>query len=129
MSFKDPNTLFRNPPTVGAWDFAGKTGTATRAWVNGKEVVAELAVVSWSKKYTSVLWMGRTTSKAPYWAPLYDNATAEFNLGTLAVKPLMQDLHKDIEAQKFTTEGLIDFRGMLLTDKQRTSIGQLKNVY
>lgn len=129
LSFKDPNTLFRNPPTVGAWDFAGKTGTATRAWVNGKEVVAELAVVSWSKKYTSVLWMGRTTSKAPYWAPLYDNATAEFNLGTLAVKPLMQDLHKDIEAQKFTTEGLIDFRGMLLTDKQRTSIGQLKNVY
>jgi membrane peptidoglycan carboxypeptidase len=132
----DPNSLIRsNPPIVDGWDFAGKTGTATRELraSNGTlisdDAVVELSNVQWSKKYTALMWLGNTKKTPPYFGALYDKATAEPNVAAVGLNPLMRELHEGQPGQRFSTEGLSDFRGILMTDKQKATFSQLRSIY
>jgi membrane peptidoglycan carboxypeptidase len=131
----DPNSLIRaNAPVVDGWDFAGKTGTATREYrVNGRlisdDAVVELSNVQWSRKYTALLWLGNTRKESPYFGPLYDRATAEPSIAQVALNPLIRELHEGVDGLRFNTDGLSDFRGIMMTDKQKATYSQLRSIY
>jgi membrane peptidoglycan carboxypeptidase len=129
LNIQDQNSILRGSPVTEGWNFAAKTGTATREF-RGQEVEAELTVVSWSPKYTTLVWMGNTTTLDPIgWGRLYSGIDATANLGKPCLIPLINELHSGKPGQQFSTDGLSEFRGQLLTDKQKSTFSQVKNTY
>jgi membrane peptidoglycan carboxypeptidase len=128
LSMRSGNSLLRGRPVTDGWDFAVKTGTATRDY-NGREQEVELSAIGWSPKYTTLVWMGRTINDKTGWGPLYGGAESSPNLANPVFVPLMNELHEGKEGQKFTNDGLSEFRGMLLTDKQKSVYSQVRSVY
>ncbi|MGL4759604.1 MAG: transglycosylase domain-containing protein, partial [Patescibacteria group bacterium] len=135
LNVQDGNSLLRGSFVPGGWQFSAKTGTATRAIscnANGSvcnEGEVELSVISWSPKYTSLMWLGKTIKKYPYWAPLYGGVDSGGNLARPAMMPYMAEIHTDVPGQMFNNDGLSEFRGMLLTDKQKQMFSQVRGGY
>jgi membrane peptidoglycan carboxypeptidase len=128
LNIQDPSSLLYGRKVSPGWNFAAKTGTATRA-IGNDEFEAELTAVSWSPKYTTLVWMGNTINNSRGWGPLRKGVDSGSNLADPTLIPIMNELHNDKEGQKFSTEGLSEFRGMLLTDKQKSVFSQVRGVY
>jgi membrane peptidoglycan carboxypeptidase len=130
LNIQDSNSLLYGSPVTDDWNFSVKTGTATREY-NGREVEAEFTVVGWSPKYTTLLWMGNTTTEGAGWRPLAyrDQLDAGSNIAKPCLIPLLNELHEGKPGQKFTLDGLSEFRGQQLTDKQKSIFSQIRGTY
>ncbi len=130
LNVQDNNSLLRGSRVPEGWNFSAKTGTATRSKDGKEEREAELSVISWSPKYTSLMWIGNTNVKASGgWDYLRGGVDSGGNLAKPAMMPYMYELHEDKPGQLFTSNGLSEFRGQLLTVKQKSVFSQLKGTY
>jgi membrane peptidoglycan carboxypeptidase len=110
---------------VDGHDVAGKSGTATRSF-GGNEMTSDFTIVSFTKKYTSVLWAGRTTADGGQGIANLDSTS---NLGVTAMRPLMQELHAGVAETRFSQDGLQDHKGQKLTPKQIEKYNEAAQVF
>jgi penicillin-binding protein 1A len=130
LNVTDSNSLLRGSRVPDGWNFSAKTGTATRSKDGKEEREAELSAISWSPKYTSLMWIGNTTvSASGGWNYLRSGVDSGGNLARPSMMPYMAELHDGKPGQQFTTNGLSDFRGQLLTDKQKSLYSQIRGTY
>ena len=129
LNVQDGNSLLRGSRVNEGWNFSGKTGTATRGITKTTEQEVELSVISWSPKYTSLMWIGNTKNVYPSFGYLRPGVDSGGNLAKPAMMPYMYELHEGLPGQTFTTEGLSEFRGLLLTDKQKAMYSQARSGY
>jgi penicillin-binding protein 1A len=130
LNVQDNNSLLRGSRVPEGWNFSAKTGTATRSKDGKEEREAELSVISWSPKYTSLMWIGNTNVKASGgWDYLRGGVDSGGNLARPAMMPYMAELHDGKPGQQFNTAGLSEFRGQLLTDKQKSLYSQIRGTY
>jgi membrane peptidoglycan carboxypeptidase len=125
LKINTPDSLFRW--SVDGHDVAGKSGTASGNVRNVGDKTTDFTIIAFSKKYTSLLWAGRTNKE--YSEGLRDNTDSTENVGVTAMKPLMQEIHAGLPETRFSFEGLQDSNGMKLTPKQIQLYSQTRKTY
>jgi membrane peptidoglycan carboxypeptidase len=117
------NSLFKW--SVDNQDVAGKSGTATRG---DPERTSDFTIVSFSKKYTSLLWAGNTNTTNAGWQAIAD-VDSTSTVGLVAMRPLMQEIHKGEPETRFNSDGLQSYNGQLLTPKQIQVYSQARRTF